>query len=189
MGKRSFLALAAPSGGGKTTLCKMLLSKYPHTTVSTSYTTRRPRGQERDGVEYHFVTREKFESLIQKNEFIEWAEVHGNLYGTSKNILEEQSKTGKTILLDVDVQGVDSLKAVFGDRCLSVFILPPSMEALEERLRSRNTESEEKIQERLAAAKLEMKYANRFDRQIINTELEKSFQELCVIFEKEFSVN
>lgn len=183
--KRQFIALAAPSGGGKTTLCQMLLKKYPVTTLSISYTTRAPRGGEKDGVEYHFVDRPQFESLIKKGSLIEWAEVHGNYYGTSKDFLESQAAAGKVVLLDIDVQGVDSLKKAFGSRCLSVFLLPPSMEQLEQRLRARQTESEEKIQRRLVAARAEIDRAGDFDYRIVNNDLQQSFRELCALVERE----
>lgn len=183
--KKHFIAVAAPSGGGKTTLCKMLLGKYRDTTLSISFTTRPPRGGEKNGVEYHFVDRKGFESLIQKGELIEWAEVHGNYYGTSKAFLEEQCRAGKVVLLDIDVQGVESLKRVFGTRCMSVFILPPNMEALEKRLRDRQTESEEKIQIRLRNAKEEIEHAKDFDHQIVNHSLNESFEELCKLVERE----
>lgn len=183
--KKQFVALAAPSGGGKTTLCRMLLQKYPDTTLSISFTTRAPRGEEKDGVEYHFVSRERFQQLIRDNELVEWAEVHGQYYGTSKTFLESQSSQGKVVLLDIDVQGVESLKRIFAGRCLSVFILPPSLKELEARLRSRNTESEEKIQARLAAARAELEHAKDFDHQIVNRDLMESFRDLCGALERD----
>lgn len=183
--KRDFIALASPSGGGKTTLCRMLLGEYPSTALSISFTTRPPRGNEKNGVDYHFVDRARFDELIRKGELVEWAEVHGNYYGTSKAFLESQVAAGKVVLLDIDVQGVESLKRCFGDRCLSVFILPPSMEALEQRLRSRKTESEEKVQGRLQAALAEMAHAEKFDHRLVNHELQESFSELAKLVEKE----
>lgn len=183
--RKPFIALAAPSGGGKTTLCRMLLQKYPETCLSISHTTRRPRGTEQNGVEYHFVDEPKFQELIQQGAFIEWAKVHGNFYGTSRVFLEEQCRQGKVVLLDVDVQGVDSLKAAFGDRCLSVFVLPPDMLELEKRLRNRQTESEDKLQERLRNAQEEMSRAHDFDYRVINRDLNESIAELCSIVERE----
>lgn len=183
--RKQFIALAAPSGGGKTTLCRMLVEKVPNAALSISFTTRLPRGNERDGREYHFVSRERFEELIRAGELIEWAEVHGNYYGTSRQFLEEQAAQGKLVVLDIDVQGVDSLKRVFGSRCLSIFILPPSLEELEQRLRARNTESEETVQRRLSAARAEMARAVDFDYRIINRDLDESFRELHAIVEKE----
>ncbi len=182
---KQFIALAAPSGGGKTTLCQMLLQNYPDTCLSISFTTRRPRGGEKNGVEYNFVSEERFQSLIEAGELVEWAKVHGHLYGTSRVFLEQQSAMGKVVLLDVDVQGVDSFKRVFGDRCLSVFILPPSLQELEARLRARKTESEEVLQERLRNSAQEMAKAHEFDHQIVNRDLNQTFRELCQLVEKE----
>jgi guanylate kinase len=183
--KKNFVALAAPSGGGKSTLCGMLLKKYPALTLSISYTTRAPRGAEKDGVEYHFVSREAFQELIATKQLIEWAEVHGNYYGTSKTFLEKQSAAGKVVLLDIDVQGVDSLRTAFGARCLSVFIVPPDMATLEKRLRSRSTEPEEKIQKRLAHAANELHRAAEFDFRVVNDDLDTAFARLCGILESE----
>ena len=182
---RNFIAIAAPSGGGKTTLCRMLLAKYPGTCLSISFTTRTPRAGEKDEVEYHFVSQEKFEKLIRNDELIEWAKVHGSYYGTSKTYLEEKCQADKVVLLDIDVQGVDSLKRVFGERCLSIFILPPNMGALERRLRNRRTDTERKIQERLVNAKAEIARAQDFDYRIVNHDLQESFAELCAIVERE----
>lgn len=182
---KQFIALAAPSGGGKTTLCRMLLDAYPDTCLSISFTTRAPRGGERDGVEYHFVSEARFREMIAAGDLLEWAKVHGNLYGTSRSYLEQQCRLGKVVLLDIDVQGVDSLKRVFGDRCLSVFIVPPSMEELEARLRARNTESEEKLRERLKNAADEMAQAHAFDHRIVNRDLTQSFRDLRALVEKE----
>jgi guanylate kinase len=183
--KKHFVALAAPSGGGKSTLCGMLLKKYPVLTLSVSYTTRPPRGRERNGVEYNFVSKEEFEHLIASEQLVEWAQVHGNYYGTSKTFLESQSASGKVVILDIDVQGVDSIRAAFGNRCLSVFIVPPNMAVLEQRLRQRSTDAEEKILHRLAHAQVELKRAMDFDYQVINDELEASFARLCGILEAE----
>jgi len=182
---RDFVALAAPSGGGKTTLCEMVLARYPDTMLSISYTTRAPRGAEQNGVAYHFVSEEEFRRLIEAGDLIEWAHVHGNYYGTSRKFLEGCASRGKVVILDIDVQGVESLKRRFPDRTLSVFILPPSMEELESRLRSRGTESEEKLQARLAAAREEISHAPRFDARVVNHDLRESFRELCALLERE----
>ena len=183
--KRQFIALAAPSGGGKSTLCGMLLKKYPQTTLSISYTTRAPRGAEKNGVEYNFVAKAEFEHLIHTKQLIEWAEVHGNYYGTSKTFLEQQSAAGKVVVLDIDVQGVDALRTAFGKRCLTIFILPPDMVVLEERLRKRSTDPEEKILKRLSHAKNEIACAIDFDYRLVNDELNSSFSRLCEIVEME----
>jgi guanylate kinase len=131
------------------------------------------------------VGEEKFRAKIAAGDLVEWAQVHGNLYGTSRSFLEEQCGQGKVVVLDIDVQGVESLKKVFGDRCLSIFVLPPSMEELETRLRARNTESEEKLRERLRNSAAEMTHAPKFDHRIVNRELQESFRELCSIVERE----
>ena len=183
--KKDFIALAAPSGGGKTTLCNLLLKKYSDTRLSISYTTRAPRGSEKNGVEYNFISTPEFEKLIQQDRLAEWAEVHGKHYGTSKDFLEKMARDEKVVLLDVDVQGVDQIKKCFPERTLSVFILPPSLKDLEERLRGRKTESEEKILARLEAARIELSHANRFDHQIMNLDLDKTFSELCKIVERD----
>ncbi len=183
--RKQFVALAAPSGGGKTTLCGKLLQKYSDISLSVSFTTRAPRGQEKNGVEYNFVSKSEFEELIRSKQLIEWAEVHGNYYGTSRTFLETQAAVGEVVMLDIDVQGVDSMRAAFGDRCLSIFILPPDMKILEQRLRQRSTEPEEKIQQRLKNAVSEMARAGEFDYQVINRDLSESFRELCGILEKE----
>lgn len=182
------IALAAPSGGGKTTLCRMLLKKYPFTSLSISYTTRAPRGEEKDGVEYHFVSKQRFEELIRNNELLEWALVHGNYYGTSRAFIEQEVTKGRVVLLDMDVQGVDSMKAAFGPQALSIFILPPDLEALEKRLRDRKTESDEKILARLEAAKAELVRAEDFDYRIVNHTINESFAELCEIVERELGL-
>jgi len=183
--RKQFLALAAPSGGGKTTLCGKLLEKYPHLSLSISFTTRLPRGSEKDGVEYNFVSTAEFEKLIREKKLLEYAEVHGNYYGTSKDFLEKQCASGKVVVLDIDVQGVDSLRAAFGDRCVSIFILPPDIATLEKRLRQRSTDSEDKIQQRLKNAVTEMARAKDFDYQVVNENLDESFAKLCSIVEQE----
>ncbi len=182
---KQFVALAAPSGGGKTTLCGKLLKRYSELALSVSFTTRAPRGQEKNGVEYNFVSKAEFEALIDRQQLIEYAQVHGNYYGTSKEFLEKQSSAGKVVVLDIDVQGVDSLRAAFGSRCLSIFILPPDMHTLEQRLRARSTEPEHMIQQRLSNAVIEMAQAKKFDYQVVNNDLNTSFLELCRILEKE----
>ncbi len=178
------VVVSAPSGAGKTTLCARLLQEVPNLTLSISSTTRKPRGQERDGVEYHFLTPEKFESMISRGEFAEWANVHGNYYGTSKAVIEEAFARGKSVLLDIDVQGAESLRKAFGDRCITVFIAPPSMQELEKRLRGRGTEKEETIARRMKNADEEMREAVKFNATIVNDELDRAFGELRSFVEK-----
>lgn len=186
--RKHFLALAAPSGGGKTTLCQMLLRKYRSAVLSVSYTTRAPRGQEANGKDYFFVSDAEFAALIKAGELAEWAEVHGKRYGTGKKFLLDQKLRGMLVLLDIDVQGVNSIKAAFPEDTVSVFIVPPSWEILEQRLRARNTESEEKIQARLEHAVSELEEAENFDFQVMNGDLEQAFEELCEIVEGEMGV-
>lgn len=183
--RKNFVALAAPSGGGKSTLCDMLLKKYSELTLSISFTTRPPRGAEKNGVEYNFASRAEFEQLIQTKQLVEWAEVHGNYYGTSRTFLDRQCEQGKVVILDIDVQGVRSLKKIYGERCLAIFLLPPDMQVLEQRLRKRSTETEEKIQQRLKAAESEIRSASEFDAQIVNEDLQATFEKLCTILESE----
>lgn len=170
--------LSAPSGGGKTTLCQRLLRDFPVLTLSISSTTRAPRGSERDGVAYHFLTREQFERQIAEGRFAEWANVHGNYYGTSKDVIDRAFTAGQSVLLDIDVQGAESLRRAFPGRQFSVFIAPPSLEVLEQRLRARGTDSEETIRRRLSNAQHEMQDIDRFDYRIVNDDLDRAYQEL-----------
>lgn len=186
--KKHFVALAAPSGGGKTTLCQMLLKRYADTRLSISHTTRAPRTNEKDGVDYYFVSQEEFKTLIAKQELAEWALVHGNYYGTGKKFLEGQRDINKVVLLDIDVQGVDSLKSVYPSDTLSIFIHPPSMAELEVRLRARKTESDEKIQERLKNARAEIERAKDFDFELTNIDLHETFAQLCTLVEQEIGI-
>ena len=160
------IVIAAPSGAGKTTLCSRLLADFDSIRLSISTTTRAPRGQEVHGREYFFKSREEFEQDIRADRFAEWALVHGNYYGTSKQVIEESLASGTSVLLDIDVQGAASLKQAFPDRCLNIFVAPPSMEELESRLRNRNTDSEESIQRRLKNAREEMAQAANFDHPV-----------------------
>lgn len=180
------IALASPSGGGKTTLCKMILAKYQNTCLSISHTTREVRGGEQNGKDYFFVTRKEFQDLIDQGNFIEWAEVHGNLYGTSKLFIDSQIQQKKIIVLDVDVQGVASLKKIYHKDCVSIFIMPPSLEELKQRLLDRGTETKGKIEKRMQAAQKEISQASSFDYQIVNVHLEESFLRLREILEREF---
>ncbi|KAL2128959.1 hypothetical protein VTI74DRAFT_8413 [Chaetomium olivicolor] len=175
------IIISGPSGVGKGTLYGLLFQRHPETfTLSVSHTTRSPRPGEQDGVHYHFVTREDFLALKEKNGFLENAEFGGNLYGTSKATIEEQTAKGKTVVLDIEVEGVKQIKAS-GFPARYVFIAPPSEEELERRLRSRGTEKEESIQKRLKQAKVELEYSKIegvHDRIIVNDDLEKAYKEL-----------
>lgn len=172
------IVISAPSGGGKTTLCNRLLSDFPELTLSISSTTRKPRGKEKHGVDYFFITHEKFQDAIKKNQFAEWAIVHGNHYGTPKTAIESSLKQNKAVLLDIDVQGAESLRKTYPNQCITIFIIPPDVSSLEKRLKSRGTDSEDTIQKRLQNAKKEMNAASRFDHVIVNDELERAYLEL-----------
>lgn len=176
--KTQLIAIAAPSGAGKTTLCQRLLKDFQRLVLSISTTTRAPRGQEKDGREYHFVSRGEFERQIQAGRFVEWAEVHGNYYGTSLDTLDRAFAAGKAVLLDIDVQGVASLRKIFGERAYTIFIAPPDLSTLEERLRSRGTDTAEAIARRMSNARLELEQARQFDKTLVNDDLESAYGEL-----------
>lgn len=169
--------VAAPSGAGKTTLVRYLLDKEPAVRLSISYTTRAPRPGEQDGREYHFVGVETFRRMIEKGEFLEWAEVHGNFYGTSKTWIANQMAGGSDVLLEIDWQGAQQVRAIFPE-AIGIFILPPSLEELERRLTGRGTDSQEVIDRRLAAAQAEMRHVGEFDYAIINDSLERAADDL-----------
>ena len=178
------IVVSAPSGAGKTTLCARLLQDFPNLRLSISSTTRAPRGQERDGVEYHFLSTPRFESMIARDEFAEWANVHGNYYGTTKATIEQTFARGRSVLLDIDVQGAESLRRAFGDRCVTIFIAPPSMQELEKRLRGRGTEKEETIARRMKNAEDEMREAVKFNITIVNDQFDRAYAELKSFVEK-----
>ena len=172
--------ISAPSGSGKTTLVERLLWEVPGLHFSVSYTTRPPRGQEQHGRDYFFVRREEFEKMIEQQEFLEWAEVFGNYYGTARRFLEEAQQRGEDLLLDIDVQGAAQVKQKLPDAA-SVFILPPSRSELEGRLRRRSEDSEEVIQKRLRDASREIHGYDRYDYVLINDFLERSAARLRAI--------
>ena len=169
--------VSAPSGSGKTTLVDRLLKEVPGLHFSVSYTTRERRGQEQHGREYFFVDRKEFEEMLGRDELLEWAEVFGNYYGTSRRFLEDAEKEGKDLLLDIDVQGAAQVKRKL-PHAVSIFILPPSRGVLEERLRRRGEDSEEVIQRRLSKAGHEISGYERYDYVLINDQLELSAERL-----------
>jgi len=173
------IVVSAPSGAGKSSLCVRLLQKLQdRLALSISTTSRAPRGSEANGVEYFFVSPQEFEEKIHANEFAEWARVHGNYYGTSKQTLSRFWSARKHVLLDIDVQGAKTLKDAFPGRTLTVFISPPSLEVLEQRLRGRGTESEEAIRKRMTNATEEMSRQEEFLRVILNDDFERAYAEL-----------
>lgn len=172
------LVLSAPSGAGKTTLARMIQKSFPEADFSISYTTRAPRGAEQNGRDYHFVDVETFNAMIDRNEFVEWAEVHGHFYGSSRATVDKAFANRGIAVFDIDVQGGNAIKRKYPDAVL-IFILPPSMEELERRLRARGTDADDVIRRRLLAARNEVqKGCDTYDYLIINDRLEDAFRQL-----------
>ena len=165
--------ISAPSGSGKSTLVSRLMRDVPKLFFSISYTTRKPRGVEKDGDGYHFITRQDFEARIARDEFLEWAQVFGNYYGTHASVLEQARQAGADLVLDIDVQGAAQLKKKLPE-AVSIFILAPSREILEQRLRSRSEDSDEVIARRLRDAASEIMNYRAYDYVLINSQLEES---------------
>ena len=176
----NLFVVAAPSGAGKSSLVKSLLELDSHLTVSVSHTTRRPRGQEQDGREYHFIEESEFRNMIAAGEFLEWAEVHGNLYGTSKSEVQKRIALGQDVVLEIDWQGAVQIKQLFPNAVL-VFILPPSYEELAQRLNRRGEDRPEVIAQRLVNARHEVAQARHFDFVIINALFETAVFDLKTV--------
>lgn len=172
--------VSAPSGAGKTSLVKALLKADPAIRLSVSYTTRAPRSGETDGRDYHFVSRERFEAMLAEGEFLEHAEVYGNFYGTSKGVVARDLDAGRDILLEIDWQGAAQVKTHFLQSA-SIFILPPSFNALRTRLNGRGQDSAEVIERRLAAAAHDVAHAGAFDYIIVNDDFDHALQDLVAI--------
>jgi guanylate kinase len=176
--------ISAPSGSGKSTLVSHLMANVPGLMFSVSYTTRIPRGAETDGNNYHFVSRQEFEAMIERDEFLEWAEVFGNYYGTHRGILEEAQARGKDLVLDIDVQGARQLKCRIPE-AVTVFILAPSRQILAQRLRARGEDQESVIERRLKEAAEEIRNYHAYDYVLINRELGESDAVLSAIVRAE----
>ncbi len=194
MGKA--ILFSAPSGCGKTTIINELMGSGPserldpsNLTFSISATTRAPRGEEVDGRDYYFLSREAFMQRVGRDEFLEWEEVYsGTCYGTLKSEIERIWNEGKVIVFDVDVNGGRNIKKYFGSDALSIFVMPPSVEVLEQRLRSRGTDSEEAIVKRLARSAEELKQASQFDVTIVNDDLQRAVGETRRVIEEFLAV-
>jgi guanylate kinase len=176
-GKGHLFIVSAPSGAGKTTLCNAVLKAFPDLAYSISYTSRPPRKEEREGIDYYFISEDVFREKIKRNDWAEWAQVHGNFYGTSAAFLEKTLNTGKDVLLDIDVQGAKKLRDQYPDATL-IFIMPPSFEILRKRLLKRGTESADSVARRLEDAKREMAEASAYDAMITNDELDMAIAAL-----------
>ena len=173
------LIFSAPSGSGKSTLVQHLLETRQDMELSISATTRAPRGQEQDGREYYFISQDRFEQLIREDAFVEWQQVYkGTYYGTLRSESERIEGAGHHVVFDIDVKGGINVKRMFGDRARAIFIAPPSIDALRQRLTGRGTDSPEKIEERLAKAEIEMADAPLFDTILVNDDLATAKREL-----------
>ncbi len=172
--------VAAPSGAGKSSLVNALLVEDPGLALSTSYTTRRPRSGEVDGREYHFVDRATFERMLAADEFLESAEVHGNLYGTPRRQIAQMRDAGRDVVLEIDWQGARQVRRIFPE-AIGIFIMPPSMAELERRLRARAKDTDAAIRRRLAAAAEEMSHWAEFDYAIINNDFEDARRDLAAV--------
>ena len=175
--------ISAPSGAGKSTLCRAMRDHFPDFLYSISYTTRSPRKGERNGVDYHFILPDDFEKGISRHRWAEWAEVHGNYYGTSAEFLDNELSAGRDILLEIDVQGTRQILQRYPDG-ITIFILPPSLEILKQRLQVRGTDSPEVIAVRLANAQKEMAQKDVYRHIVINDLLRDAIEKLATIFEK-----
>ncbi len=181
--KGKIFVVSAPSGAGKTTLCQALLKTFPEISYSISHTTRKPRKNEKEGVDYYFITTKEFEDKIKSSFWVEWAKVHDNYYGTSLQHIEKQICRGLNVLLEIDVKGAKQIKEIYPD-AVTIFIMPPNVEALEQRLKSRATDSEKIINIRLENAKAEMEQKSFYDYVVVNDEIDSACERFCEIVKK-----
>ncbi len=178
------IVICAPSGTGKSTLINRLKSEHPDLEWSISCTTRAMRTGETDGRDYHFISVSDFEKQINENLFIEWAKVHSNYYGTSRKFVDQGLSQGRKMLFDLDVQGADAMKKIYGQGAQVIFIEPPSIEELEHRLKVRGTDTPKVIQERVENARKELKRKADYDHLIMNDDVEKAYKKLKTIVER-----
>ncbi|HUQ73555.1 MAG TPA: guanylate kinase [Burkholderiales bacterium] len=182
--KGKLFVITAPSGAGKTSLIDAVMRDDPSLKISVSYTTRRPRPGEKNGVDYHFIDEKTFLSMRDRDEFLESAEVHGNHYGTGKQVILDAVRRGDDLILEIDWQGAQQVRRLY-PHCVGIFILPPSIEELERRMRARGQDSEEVIRRRVQNAREELTHAGEFKYAIINKDFETARRELASILERE----
>ena len=183
MKKGNLFILSAPSGAGKSTLCKAILKQYNDILYSISHTTRKPRQDEQDGVDYYFIPEDDFFEKINHGKWAEWAEVHGNYYGTSADFIDKQKSSGCDILLDIDVQGARQILERYPDS-ITIFIMPPSLDALKQRMQSRGMDSEDVVDGRMANAEKEMTQRNQYRHVIVNDTLADAVTEILAVIGK-----
>ncbi len=176
--KKKLIVLSAPSGGGKSTVARHLLSKFSNIKFSISATTRQKRANEEEGKDYYFLTKEEFIKKINNNEFVEYEEIYGNYYGTLYSEINEAIKKSQILLFDIDVKGSISIKNAFPDESLLIFLMPPDLETLQKRLRERQTETEEQFKKRMERVKMEIDMKNKFDYVVINDKLNDTLQQV-----------
>lgn len=175
--------ISAPSGAGKTTLCRALIDRFPELRYSVSHTTRPPRNGEQDGRDYHFIPAAEFKKKIETGSWAEWAEVHDHYYGTSADFIDAQISAGHPVLLDIDVQGARQIRKRYPDS-VTIFVMPPSLDSLRQRLTLRGTDTEQTIEKRMLAAEVEMKSSRDYQYVIVNDRLPETVQRLVAIVEK-----
>ena len=187
MNKRDGLlfVVSAPSGAGKTTLCRAVTDSLENLRHSISYTTRKPRAGEIDGRDYYFVAADRFRDMIQAGDFAEWAEVHSNFYGTSRRVLDGMRGEGIDVILDIDTQGARQIKTKYEGQAVFIFIMPPSLEILEERLRNRKSDHEDEIRKRMQRAREEIRDYSMYDYVLVNRDFERALIELRSIITAE----
>ncbi|MCH8034721.1 MAG: guanylate kinase [Bacteroidetes bacterium] len=181
--KGEVIAVSGPSGAGKSTIVKIILKLYPEIVFSVSATTRPKRENESDGVEYFFISEDKFKNKIDKGEFVEWQKFYDYYYGTVNSFINENINSGNPVLLEIDVKGALSIKRIYPESHL-IYIMPPSYEVLVSRLRNRQTETEEDFQKRIERAKMELSHKDQFDYIVINEYIEKAVEETVVLIKK-----